>query len=194
MANKTDTAIVNSLKELMQEKSLNKITVGDIADNCGINRMTFYYHFHDMGDLIRYILNTEGQIDYFTQMATVTNWVEVGKQLAVKLKEMKPFIMYCFSSNYKENVTDYLNAVFVEQSVSILNSAPGQELLRMDDRETIIQLYSAMWVRMLITWIADGMNDDMDKILDRVGVMLTGTIPIIVERCLESYAPEEKGQ
>lgn len=41
----TKKAIAGALKELMEEKPISKITVGDIADRCGINRQTFYYHF-----------------------------------------------------------------------------------------------------------------------------------------------------
>ena len=44
----TKKAIAGALKELMEEKPISKITVGDIADRCGINRQTFYYHFHDI--------------------------------------------------------------------------------------------------------------------------------------------------
>ena len=48
----TKMAIAYALKELVEEKSLNKITIQDIADKCGINRQTFYYHFPNIIDLV----------------------------------------------------------------------------------------------------------------------------------------------
>lgn len=48
MSNITKRALEASLKNLLLQKPLNKITVGDIANDCGINRMTFYYHFKDI--------------------------------------------------------------------------------------------------------------------------------------------------
>lgn len=37
------TALAQSLKKLLLQKTLTKITINDIAQDCGINRMTFYY-------------------------------------------------------------------------------------------------------------------------------------------------------
>lgn len=45
MSQITKRALEQSLKNLLLKKPLNKITISDIAEDCGINRMTFYYHF-----------------------------------------------------------------------------------------------------------------------------------------------------
>lgn len=44
----TKRAIVESFLRLVGKKSLEKITVRDIVDDCGINRNTFYYYFQDI--------------------------------------------------------------------------------------------------------------------------------------------------
>lgn len=44
------------MKKLLLEKPLNKITINDITEDCGVNRMTFYYHFKDIYDLVDWIL------------------------------------------------------------------------------------------------------------------------------------------
>lgn len=44
MSDLTKRALEQSLKNLLLQKPLHKITISDIADDCGINRMTFYYH------------------------------------------------------------------------------------------------------------------------------------------------------
>lgn len=44
MSEVTKRALEQSLKNLLLKKPLNKITINDIAEDCGINRMTFYYH------------------------------------------------------------------------------------------------------------------------------------------------------
>ena len=40
----TKRALEESLKRLLLEKPLGKITIADITDDCGISRMTFYSH------------------------------------------------------------------------------------------------------------------------------------------------------
>ena len=48
MSSSTKQAIIASFVKLATKKPLEKITVRDIVDDCGINRNTFYYHFQDI--------------------------------------------------------------------------------------------------------------------------------------------------
>ena len=45
MTNATKLALEESLKRLLLKKPLDKITINDLTTDCGISRMTFYYHF-----------------------------------------------------------------------------------------------------------------------------------------------------
>ena len=48
MTSLTKRAIIQSFMHLASKKPLEKITVRDVVDHCGINRNTFYYHFQDI--------------------------------------------------------------------------------------------------------------------------------------------------
>ena len=52
MPNRTKEMLAESLMKLLARRTLDKITIQDIVDDCGYNRQTFYYHFHDIYDLI----------------------------------------------------------------------------------------------------------------------------------------------
>ena len=54
-SNSTKSALAASMKNLMKRKSFSKISVGEICENCGINRKSFYYHFRDKYDLVNWI-------------------------------------------------------------------------------------------------------------------------------------------
>ena len=56
MAQTTKRALAASFKELLAQKPFNKITISDITQHCGVNRMTFYYHFQDLIDVIDWSL------------------------------------------------------------------------------------------------------------------------------------------
>lgn len=56
MCHRRPTALEAQLKKLLLQKPLNKITINDITEDCGVNRMTFYYHFKDIYDLVDWIL------------------------------------------------------------------------------------------------------------------------------------------
>ena len=52
MPKNTKQQFADALSALLERKSLDRITVSDITDECGLNRQTFYYHFHDIYELI----------------------------------------------------------------------------------------------------------------------------------------------
>ena len=47
----TKQTIQASFRTLLMAKSLDKITVRDIVEDCGLTRNTFYYHYEDIYDL-----------------------------------------------------------------------------------------------------------------------------------------------
>lgn len=55
----TKRLLAASLKELMQEKPFEKISISDICDKCQMNRKSFYYHFKDKYDLVNWIFDSE---------------------------------------------------------------------------------------------------------------------------------------
>ena len=52
MAVNTKRALTESLLKLLHTKRFDKITISEITNGCGMNRMTFYYHFSDIYDLM----------------------------------------------------------------------------------------------------------------------------------------------
>lgn len=58
-SNITKRALAEALKELMEEKVFEKITIGDICERCEMNRKSFYYHFRDKYDLVNWIFDSE---------------------------------------------------------------------------------------------------------------------------------------
>lgn len=60
---RTRELIEKAFYELLMEKSLHTLTIGDITDRARINRATFYAHFEDKYDLYRHMVrNTFQQI------------------------------------------------------------------------------------------------------------------------------------
>ena len=60
----TKKALAAAIKELMAERPLNKISVGDICEQCSMNRKSFYYHFRDKYDLVNWIF----YVDFIERM------------------------------------------------------------------------------------------------------------------------------
>lgn len=80
--NRTKNTIIDTFWLLLEEKPYNKITVKDIVDRYRMNRNTFYYHFHDIPDLLEtavkndadYIIHTYGKTG--APLVCITNFIE----------------------------------------------------------------------------------------------------------------------
>lgn len=51
----TEELIVQAVERLLMQKKVKKLTVKDIVEECGITRQTFYYHFRDIPDLLKWV-------------------------------------------------------------------------------------------------------------------------------------------
>lgn len=61
MAIATKKLLADGLKELLEKKTLDKITVKELVATCGVNRQTFYYNFQDIYELLEWIFVEEGK-------------------------------------------------------------------------------------------------------------------------------------
>src|SRR5574344_803707 len=116
-SNTTKIAIAYALKELVQEKALNKITIQDIADKCGINRQTFYYHFQDIIDLVRWILISDAE-KLVKGNKTYDTWQKGYSAVFETIKKDKAFILNIYHHVSREYITDYLYSI----TLNLLNA------------------------------------------------------------------------
>lgn len=69
----TCQAISGALKQLMTQKPLERITVAEIMDTCGMRRQHFYYYFTDIYDLLRWTFEKEA-LELLQQQQGVSPW------------------------------------------------------------------------------------------------------------------------
>ena len=79
----TKALLAESLKDLSQFKSVDKITIKELTKNCGLTSPTFYNHFHDKYDLMAWIYNqkVEASMKNFgsgdTLEDVICKWMEI---------------------------------------------------------------------------------------------------------------------
>ncbi len=57
MAEEMKRKIAETLFELTKHKNIEKISVKDVIDECGISRTTFYYYFDDIFDAVEWLVS-----------------------------------------------------------------------------------------------------------------------------------------
>ena len=107
MSNTTKHALEASLKKLLRQKPVDKITIQDLTTDCGISRMAFYYHFKDIYDLVEWVCVEDGK-RALQDKKTYDSWQEGLSQIFEAVLENKPFIMNVYRAVNKEKIESYL--------------------------------------------------------------------------------------
>ena len=85
-ADQTKQALAAALKKWMAQKPMDKITIHDLTECCGIRRQNFYYHFEDIYDLMRWMFQEEA-VSLLRQHEGTLLWQEGLRQLFRYLEE-----------------------------------------------------------------------------------------------------------
>ena len=80
-SNLTKRALAAAMKELMEQMPFSKISVSDIAEQCGMNRKSFYYHFKDKYDLVNWIFDME--------------YLQLSNRRALRIEGQNSFLEHC---------------------------------------------------------------------------------------------------
>ena len=108
MSQTTKRALEASFKKLLLEKPLNKITINDITEDCGVNRMTFYYHFKDIYDLVDWIL-AEDAAKAMEGRRGFGTWSEAYLDVLRQLQDNKTLVLNVYRSVGREQWEVVLN-------------------------------------------------------------------------------------
>ena len=180
MSNITKKAIAASLKNLLKEKKLNKITVQDIADDCGINRQTFYYHFQDVYDLVEWICiqDTEKALK---ENRTYATWKEGFLSVFELAKQDKIFIDNIYHSVSLDLLEQYLYRLVYPLMKNVVDEKSCGWSIIDEDKKYIADFYKYAFVGVLLEWIRDDMREQPEEIVERVGKIADGTIELALK-------------
>lgn len=177
----TKRAIEQSLKNLLLKKPLTKITINDIAEDCGINRMTFYYHFKDIYDLVEWACMEDAR-KALEDNRTYDTWQQGFLQIFEAVRENKPFIMNVYRCVRKEDVERYLNPLVDDLILGVVNEECLGMSIRDEDKLFISRVYAYIFVGLMMDWIKEDMAEDPHQIVDRLAKLIQGSIPVAVAR------------
>ena len=181
MSQVTKRALVASLKNQLLKKPLDKVTISDITDDCGISRMTFYYHFKDIYDLIEWAFEEEasrileGKKDYDT-------WQQGYLRIFEDLNANKPFIMNVYRSISREKVENYLYRITYDLLIHVINEKAKGMNVRDEDKKFLANFYKYAFVGLVLDWIKHDMKGEPKEIIDRLDCVIHGSVSAALGR------------
>ena len=181
MSQVTKRALEASLKHLLLQKPLNKITINDIAEDCGINRMTFYYHFKDIYDLVEWCCEEDAS-RALAGKKTYETWQQGLLLIFEAVQDNKPFILNVYRSVSREQVENYLYRITYDLLEGVVEEQAQGMSVRQEDKAFIATLYKYMFVGLMLDWIKSDMKGDPALIVERLEQVIHGSVSAALGR------------
>ena len=175
MSQTTKRALEASFKKLLLEKPLNKITINDITEDCGVNRMTFYYHFKDIYDLVDWIL-AEDAAKAMEGRRGFGTWSEAYLDVLRQLQDNKTLVLNVYRSVGREQVEQYLYRLLDPILKDFADSECHDITVQDADKQFVVDFYKYALVGMTLEWIRRDMKTEPAVMVERMGRMLQGDL------------------
>lgn len=185
MAKFTRQAIMYSLLKLLQEKSIDKITVKDICELCEINRNTFYYYYSDIYQVLEELLKFETEKSLKEDQKYESFYEDFLKKYHLIL-EYKKAVYNLYNSKNRYLILKYFQDItedFVEKYV--LKEVKGKNLLP-EDIKFIIDFYSSSMIGNIFRWMRKGMQEKQEQLIYKLSVSYQATIKVLIAQFEEN--------
>lgn len=182
MANEiTKRALKQSFLELLATKPFKKITVSDITERCGVNRMTFYYHFEDIYALLDYCLKSESE-KVLNGKYEASTWVEGMKNIFEVCLKYKNLLVNAYHFNSRGNVESTLDPIVFQLTFHVVKEEASGHNVSEENLQFVANGYKHLLIGIVLDWIKNDMKEDYTKILKKIELMLTGETEWILSK------------
>ncbi|WP_400207387.1 TetR/AcrR family transcriptional regulator C-terminal domain-containing protein [Methanomethylophilus alvi] len=166
MSDLTKQALIASFKKLLETEPFDKITISDITNDCGLSRQTFYYHFRDIFDMIRWIYNSES-LNEIGGRGGYGTWQDKIRELFDYTLNNKSLILGTFNSKCRNDLVGYYMDVSIRKISDIVETKSDGDIAE-KDKKFIASVYAYAFVGIMVDWISDGMKESSEEMVDRV--------------------------
>ena len=157
--------LADALKEQMKKKPFEKITVSELVNSTNINRKTFYYHFEDIYDLLKWMLEEEA-IDVVRHFDFLFDYEEAITFVLNYLDNNNNIIKCAYNSIGRDELKRFFYTDFHDIVIAIIENAEKitQKKLELDYKEFLIEFYMEALTGMLLEWLLNPEKFSRDQI------------------------------
>lgn len=184
MSQLTKKAIIQSFVRLLNQMPLDKITVKEIVDDCGVNRGTFYYYFQDVYALLEELFEAE------TQRAAeaakdYTDWLDGFLETLNFVRENKRAVYHVYHSIDRALLEKYLYRVVGDMMLTVVQAQSKGLTVSDTDARLVADVYTYTLVGTMLSWLQDGMRTDLEEKVRRMAFLMKDAVRAALLRSAE---------
>lgn len=176
----TKQQLAAALKTLMERKPLDKITISELTAICKIRRQSFYYHFEDIFDLVRWMFENEA-VSLLKQQEGALLWKEGLLQLFRYLEENRAVCLCALKSVGHEHIRRFFEAdiyAIIHRTIEQLGEEIGVRS-RLDsfvDVELLTHFYVVSLAALLESWLLGEIERTPEQLVEFADMFLNDQV------------------
>jgi probable dihydroxyacetone kinase regulator len=176
---KTKRTLAGSLKKLMEQKSLSRITISELCRDCGLNRKTFYYHFDDIQSLLKWMLEQEAEnvikkqdllTDYQALLSLVIDYVDDNNDILNRM----------YDTTKQNSITNFFFPELRKDMIEDLEKKTGCAVDE-EFREFLGSFYTTSLSSLLIDRLQETCAYTKEELMDYIIFTLRSSLPAILK-------------
>ena len=159
---KTEHELAFALKTMMSEMPLDDISVTALTKRCHVNRKTFYYHFHDIFDLLAQVFLDE-------KMEGIENTKDINQLMKVIFSyysKNTKFIDATLDSAGKELVQEFFYNICYTNFLRYISMTPDGKKAHINDRKYIARFYAFAYSNSIIYYFSTYKNKTLQGLMN----------------------------
>ena len=181
MSSSTKEALGAALKKMMAVKPIDKITVKDLVEICGVNRQTFYYHFDDVDDLLEWVFEQDSD-RVFPREVVYSRWMEDMMGYFDYLETNSAFTLNVYNSNSRLYMLRYLKGRMEACIRSFAEIASEGKNIDRQDFEFVVEFYANCAIGFISQCMDMGMQFPKESTRDRILRVMDQSVENILAR------------
>jgi AcrR family transcriptional regulator len=172
------TRILLSTEDLMQQISLDKLSVKEICKRTGVSRQTFYQHFKDKYDVAQWYWSELAE-EYLKETGRTLNWYEGNLHMLEEFAARSSFFLNSFRSDNYNSCREFgyrRRIAFLQETVVDYRGLILTEILKFQ-----IDFFANAESRSIVTWMKNG----MDRSPEQMAHLLESCVPHTLHDALD---------
>lgn len=181
MASSTKEALGNALKKMLSIKPIDKITIKDLVEECGVNRQTFYYHFDDVYDLMEWVFEEDANRVLPSEILN-DEWRENVILFFRYLSDNRPFVLNIYNSQNRSYLLRYFKKRLHYCIHGFAANIAETKNVPYADLEFTCEFYAQAAVGLISQWVDNNMQLPPEITAEKILKVMDGSVENILAR------------
>lgn len=135
---KTGHALAIALKDMMAKQPLETISVLELSKRCEVSRKTFYYHYHDIYDLLTQVFLEEK----IAEVNSASNFIELVGLVFQYYKDNQAFVDATLQSAGSDLFSEFVYNIFYTAALRFIKKIDEENILHPNTKKSIARFYA----------------------------------------------------